>query len=712
MASAARLQRLRKLTEADVDALPELAPDPTFDHSDVSRRVEREPLIDGQPAADPIQPLPTPITVQPNTDRRYVWLKDANTSYNPVSMLKSPVNTAAPKPSAALPATDLNRGDLASSQLHFTPIQALAKYPYRFCNRAYSQDIASAFFDQGKFWAREWDLYYLWDIDNLSRPLVLIRETQFQDLLNEINDHLKLSLRITDQQREDALVSRFPHHPRCTPRYLGRSTSREEYDMMVDSAPNHSFRAAGEPGSLPPDERTLEAFKQLMEESFEAQKAKNKASKAKKQQERLIKQKTMADQFKRAQRYLGLRPSPAKDNAAPNGPPSAVDPTSPVPFDFDQSVVFVCVDVESYERAHDKITEVGIATLDTRELARVSPGHDGENWRALVRARHFRVKEHAHLVNSQFVSGHPDGFDFGQSTMVSLADAPTHVAACFSPPFGAHQGNSSEGIVDLMQGMDLNEKRNIIFLGHDTLGDVRYLQTLGYDPMKVDNLLEALDTAVMYRVWRREQNPASLGRILYDFDIAGYKLHNAGNDAVFTMQAMLGMCVREAAIRGSSEFDNMRDNEKSVRLAEALEEAQKKARDEAEGWSDQELDGDGGAPVPISISPTLLASAQAADSNSRGAYRGRGRGRSGARGTSQNVYNSWDGNGIKSGRARGLPDRSQYGGIRSRTRGGHDGRSDRQARGDDSYRGRARGRGSSTASDNNTSDPQQVNYRW
>lgn len=153
--------------------------------------------------------------------------------------------------------------------------------------------------------------------------------------------------------------------------------------------------------------------------------------------------------------------------------------------------MFVCVDVESYERAHHKITEIGVATLDTRELAGVAPGHDGENWRGLIRARHFRVKEHAHLVNSDFVAGVPDRFDFGTSTFVALADAPTHVAACFSPPFGAHHSNGAEGIINLMNGVDLHERRNIIFLGHDTLGDVRYLQNLGYDPLKVDNLLFA-----------------------------------------------------------------------------------------------------------------------------------------------------------------------------------------------------------------------------
>ena len=365
----------------------------------------------------------------------------------------------------------------------------------------------------------------------------------------------------------------------------------------------------------------------------------------------------------------------------------------------------MCVDVESYERAHHKITEVGVATLDTRELASISPGQDGASWRGLIRARHFRIKENAHLVNSAFVTGCPERFDFGESTIVSLAEAPAHVAACFSPPFGAHHNNGVESIVDLMKGVNLNEKRNLIFLGHDTLGDVRYLQDLGYDPMKVENLLEALDTAVMYRVWRREHNPTKLGRILDDFDIAGFNLHNAGNDAVFTIQAMLAICVREASMRASSELDSMRSSAKSARLAVALAEAQQKAKDEAEGWSDHELDGDGGTPVPISVSPPKLTPAQtssqlASDSNGRGAFRGRGRGRGGSQGALYKPHNSSDGYSRGSGRGRGRSDRGQPGGIRSYTRGGHV---------DESYRGRGRGRGrgaSNPPSNNSTSSPQ------
>ncbi|KAJ4992814.1 QDE-2-interacting protein [Stagonosporopsis vannaccii] len=702
MASKARLDRLRDRHQADLDALPDRAPEPVFTDSDASGGVPLSPVdaLSKQTTADDVQPEPAAAA---NTERRFVWLNDAESSYNPAA-LPAPHTAPATKPAKPvppLPAHDLNRGDLGSATQHYTPIIALSKYPYKWCDKTHAQDIASAFFDQGKFWAREWDLYYVWDIDNHAKPLILVRETQVQQLLGQINDHLHLALRITDQQRDEALVSRFPDHPRCTPRYLGRSRSREEYDNMVDNAPTHDFRAAGEPSGPPLDDLRLETFRQLMEESFEAQKAKNKTAKAKKQQERLLKQKTLSDQFKRAQRYLGLRPNAEVNASASSGQPPAIDPTLPAPFVFDQSVVFVCVDVESFERAHHKITEVGIATLDTTDLAKVAPGVDGENWRRLIRARHFRIRENAHLVNSVFVQGCPDRFYFGKSTTVPLAEAPTHVAACFSPPFGAHESNGVENVLDLHP----TETRNTIFLGHDTLGDVRYLQHLGFDPLKIDGLLEALDTAVMYRVWRRELNPTALGRILNDFDIAGFGLHNAGNDAVYTVQAMLAICVREATMRESAELSSMRSSDKSARLAAALEEAQQKANDEAAGWSDHEVDGDGGAPVPLSVETSKLAPSNGSSevptsANTRGAFRGRGRGRGSLPSASHASEGQHDRHNHGLARGRGRADRGQHSGLRSYTRGGHIEDTSRE-------HGRGRGRGaSSTTTDDNGQSPQ------
>lgn len=151
MVSAARLERLRRIVQVDLDALPDRASEPIVSDSDTSGGIPLE-VVDTpskQPAPEPVQPQPTPIVEEPTTDRRFVWLEKAESSYKPASM---------PKPAAPLPVTFLNRGDLGSATQHYSPIVALSKYPYMWCNKSHSQDIASAFFDQGKFWAREWDL--------------------------------------------------------------------------------------------------------------------------------------------------------------------------------------------------------------------------------------------------------------------------------------------------------------------------------------------------------------------------------------------------------------------------------------------------------------------------------------------------------------------------------------------------------------------------
>lgn len=430
----------------------------------------------------------------------------------------------------------------------------------------------------------------MWDFE-ATKPLVLVRENQVQALLAEINKHLNLGLGITDHQREEGLLVRFPDHPRCLPRYLGRSHSREDVDNMARNAPNESHRAAREAPHPPLKDGTAEEFKQLMEKATEAQKAKSKANKEKKQQDRLVKNKIMVDQFKRAQRHLGLRATIQDDEMHSLAP--AIDPSMPAPFPFEQSMVFVCVDVESYERDHNKITEVGVATLDTQDLAGVAPGVDGQAWRELIQARHFRIKEYRHLINHDFVKGCPDAFRFGESTFILLGEARDHVADCFRPPFAAQ---------DVDKSAEQAEPRKIIFLGHDTMSDIDYLQKLKFDPLK-ENIVELMDTATLYRVWHRDQQPTGLGKILADLDIAGWDLHNAGNDAVFTVQAMLAICVREATLRGT-QLDDQREMERATRLNAALEEAEQKARYEAEGWSDHEADGDGGGPMPLAVSVT------------------------------------------------------------------------------------------------------------
>lgn len=83
---------------------------------------------------------------------------------------------------------------------------------------------------------------------------------------------------------------------------------------------------------------------------------------------------------------------------------------------------------------------------------------------------------------------------------------------------------------------------------------------MGYDVSNLSNIHESLpfvDTHNLNRAIMRLKdptpgrvfNPEKLAIVLEKFDITPFGLHNAGNDAVFTMQAMIAMAVESATNR-------------------------------------------------------------------------------------------------------------------------------------------------------------------
>jgi hypothetical protein len=78
-----------------------------------------------------------------------------------------------------------------------------------------------------------------------------------------------------------------------------------------------------------------------------------------------------------------------------------------------EDFVLVCFDVEAIERPPNPISEIGIAILDTRDIAKTAPGPAGQEWWPLIKAHHLRVRELSALVNRDYVQGCPDAFNFG-----------------------------------------------------------------------------------------------------------------------------------------------------------------------------------------------------------------------------------------------------------------------------------------------------------
>ena len=346
-------------------------------------------------------------------------------------------------------------------------------------------------------------------------------------------------------------------------------TAEHRLETMEAKIPGPAFKEREE--DLDVDVRSFPAFKLKMEAALQAGRNRTKASKEKKKTARVIEKKGCCAQLKRTQCYLGVRPqwkisvdphsipglswlelqeAIKEHEAAKTERQQLIDSSKPVPHNFYENVVFICVDVESYERHRKTITEVGISTLDTNDIMDLAPGDGGEAWMKKIRSRHFRIKEHSHLNNTEFVTGCADRFekDFGVSEWISIDEAPQVIASCFRAPFSGpsaiknsadksdiHESSQSNlAISDLSpdstpleHSNESKPLRKIVLVGHDIKVDVEYLHNMGYDVNNLSNLLEAIDTIDLYRAFKHEQQGKKLGSILLELGLTGWNLHNA-----------------------------------------------------------------------------------------------------------------------------------------------------------------------------------------
>ncbi|KAH8692729.1 hypothetical protein BGW36DRAFT_302862 [Talaromyces proteolyticus] len=476
----------------------------------------------------------------------------------------------------------------------FCPAAAIAKLPYKYLHGEKSKTVGKRFFDQDQFWQRKWDLHYIYPPADLSpSPLLLLLASQVQQLLQDINQELNISLTLPVSP-DIGLLLPFAEDGTPQPQYLGQSSSRETKDRLMAVIPKPSNEindhdAIGDGSSLKHSEPT-KAFRAKMEAGLDASKNKSKISKEKKRLEKIDRQREWAQSLKRAQCYLGLHPHRSShpdaahqtiDRSVSEGQsttlitPLILQLDQPAPFPFAYEPIFVSIDVESNERRHREITEIGISTLDTLDLVGMAPGQDGENWIRRVRSRHIRIKESAHIVNHVYVSGCPSRFGFGESEFISFKDACNAVEACFKPPYSAQvpvkfverklYGEKANVTIETEIKECKLRPRNIVLLGHGVQADIEYLHQLGCnlfgdhhafhktkafqchrknDPQDADpRLLDTLDTANLFQVLKREAQQRALEIILNSLSIVGWNLHNAGNDARYTLEAMVRIII-------------------------------------------------------------------------------------------------------------------------------------------------------------------------
>lgn len=211
-------------------------------------------------------------------------------------------------------------------------------------------------------------------------------------------------------------------------------------------------------------------------------------------------------------------------------------------------VVFVSIDLEVSRSERGKpgtplVKELGIATLDTRHL------------KSLVSS--FTVTKS--ISTQQFSTSHAsrDFLDcdvtdfkecvFAETFFTEQRDLPTIISKCL-----CIQDESSPGF---------RAFRNIVIVGHSIKSDLKILQRLGIDVYGIAPVVAILDTYRMIRnlfktdsVFLSSTAPMTsftLGALLTELKCPYERsdLHNAGNDATFTLHAMLMLAIKSAESR-------------------------------------------------------------------------------------------------------------------------------------------------------------------
>lgn len=289
-------------------------------------------------------------------------------------------------------------------------------------------------------------LYRSAAVNASQEALILVPTKQLKHFLQTINNTLNVNLTLPSGAAKGGFQVTFENDGTPRPRYLGRANNREMAEALRLAPPPSYYKLDGETDAHgTPSQRSLIAFKTKIELMLQAQKGKKLANKEKQKAERIAKQQTWNQSIKRVQRYLGIRQASQSQQitairqdlensglgwgdydaavkaAFAKLPPNAsFDPEKRAPYAPEGSVVFICVDVEAYERNNTLITEIGIATLDTEDLITLVPGEGGANWLEKIRTRHFRINEYKHLNNTEFVDGCANRFEFGYVRNVTL----------------------------------------------------------------------------------------------------------------------------------------------------------------------------------------------------------------------------------------------------------------------------------------------------
>jgi hypothetical protein len=238
--------------------------------------------------------------------------------------------------------------------------------------------------------------------------MLWVPTVQVEHFLSIINAEIGAALVIPGGANEEKFKVTFRFGGQARPRFLGRSAGAATSKALIAKIPPYN------------DDDDCQSTQYGVEDLIKKLNAANFGSgqggqkdKEKKAAEKL-KQRTdfQARIMKETRLHLGLHKL-VEGWGFRDTQVALFDPEGPPPGKPKESVVFICIDVESMEGCSSVITEVGVSILDANDTIGVAPGENGKNWFPFMKTRHLWVNEYRYFRNSKWVHGCPELFDFG-----------------------------------------------------------------------------------------------------------------------------------------------------------------------------------------------------------------------------------------------------------------------------------------------------------
>lgn len=175
--------------------------------------------------------------------------------------------------------------------------------------------------------------------------------------------------------------------------------------------------------------------------------------------------------------------------------------------------VLIGVDLEAWEKNRDYITEIGFAIYDPR-------GQESAMMPDIFNV-HIKIRDNAHLRNGEYVPDNFHGFNGPKSFVMNRTQAVSFAQAIFDYYCGSQGPHMSDSL----------------WIGHGIDGDLQMLRNMGVN--FVDTLY-GIDTKKLFEISYGSKG-ANVAMMLTATQIPYARLHNAANDAYYTLLACMKM---------------------------------------------------------------------------------------------------------------------------------------------------------------------------